>query len=159
MIALAGPAANLGTAAVIGGAALTDLSGISIDVGLWLLAAGNLLAGVANLVPSGTPGTSDPPSDGRVAQLVWALDHGHAIPAHEPGPPASDEAPEPPSASFRWPFVAALLAVAVLAVAVGQAALLMPLAVLFGGALLLGAHRCVVFIPPVLRERAFRSWR
>ena len=146
VIALAGPAANLVVAPVFGGLAAIGGTSGPFDACLWLLAVASVVLAVLNLVPSGTPGTSSLISDGRVVQLACAARRGRVLHWTEPAaePPAPSVAPEAPSqrhSSFRWPFVTALLLVAVVTVAVCGATLLMPLILLFGLAFLQGAHR------------------
>ncbi len=151
VVALAGPLANLVLAPVFAALALAGPTGGALDIGLRILVAGRVGMAVGHLIHRGTPGTSDPLSDGRLVQLAWGRRDmpGAGWPDASPAPPAPSSADERPSAEpargFRWPFAVALLLVAVVGVAVGGALALLPLTVLFGGAFLTGAHRSKVW--------------
>ena len=122
------------------GLAQPGATGGALDAGLWFLAVASVLIAVGNLVPRGS-------NDGRRALLAWqrrdrpVRDWIDFAPARQAPPPAA-EAPAPePTNGFRWPFRVALLLVAAIPVALGELQLLAPLVVVFGWALLTGAHR------------------
>ena len=146
VIALAGPLANAIVAPALALLALIGGTHGPLDACLWILSAASVLTASGNLIPRGRPGTSDLLSDGRIVQLAWAARHMPAgdwtdVEAQPPAPSLTPPAPSERPGGMRWPFAAALLFVAVVAFVAGGAALIMPLVVLFGGALLHGAHR------------------
>jgi hypothetical protein len=139
LVAVAGPLANLAVAPALAALAMADATGGAADVGLWLLAASSVIAGVAELIPREPHGQWN---DGRIAQVAWAFFRGRVVEveASPPPPPAAEPLPDGQS-GMRWPFAAALVLVAAVCVAAGIPEALVPLVVLFGGALAGGAHR------------------
>jgi hypothetical protein len=144
VVALGGPLANLAVVPGLVALAQARATDGTLELCLWVLAVWSASIAVSNLIPRGTPGTSELLSDGRLVELAWKQRGTPVAISSDAAPPQSCEPsvermPESRS-KFRWPFAAALLSVAVIAVAVGGIVALVPLVVVFGGALLNDAH-------------------
>lgn len=137
-IAFLGPVANLVTAPLFAAAAQSGATTGPMETLLWLVAAISVLTAVTNLVPRG-PSADGQVSDGRLIQIAWAVHRGVALDL--PAPKASPPVPAGPEPRTRWPFLAVLGIVVVLAVAAGGPLLAAPVLILFGYVALKGGHR------------------